>query len=417
MPFKELWKENFSVLPSGVTENVKRDSFYTDGWEAYVAKEGFSQTDNYFIFENGKLKIVKSQGEKRDCNIMARKTLPQINYEDIDEVVIEFDYSIDRPYNSYAFAPVIDIINEKGEQIYGLAFGSLYYGCFVIPNGVDSVRTQGSSTGNEDNERVIARNNNTYLSLCDGQEMHIRICINFTGGYSETTISKNGVTYKTPTRKLPLDTRLSSLNITKIGLYAANTVQEPYATPVVSTFDNITLLGRGTVLGSLTRLANAVREKTGTDKTLSLTEMAEEIKGITPAEDYMEDKVTDAVNDKIEILRGCFFSYSSVVTAKFQNVKTVNYGAFSDCNVLTTVVLPSVTHIKSYAFGNSSKIVTVVIGTENCVLEDWTAFVSTPIRSGKGTIYVPDDAVETYKTDTNWSIFADCIRPLSEWEG
>ncbi len=417
MPFKELWKEDFSILPSGVTDD-KISSFYTDGWEAYVAQNGFSETDNYFVFEKGKLKIVKSQGEKRTCNIMARKTLPQINYEDIDEVVIEFDYSIDRPYNSYAFAPVIDIINEKGEQIYGLAFGSLYYGCFVIPNGVNSVRTQGSSTGNEDNDRVIARNNSTYLSLCDGQEMHIRICINFTGGYSETTITKNGAVYKTPTQKLPLDTRLSSLNIKKIGLYAANSVQESYATPVVSTFDNIKISGRSTVSGSLTRLANAVREKTGINKTLSLAEITEEIKGITPAEDFMEDRVADVVNYKIESIKPWFFCDSSTLkTVKLHNLKTVGYGAFARCYNLTTAELPSVTLIEGYAFGECSVLSTLVIGTRTCVLTDWSSLGSTEIDCWKGYIYVPDDAVEAYKTATNWSIFASQIRPLSEWEG
>lgn len=32
-----------------------------------------------------------------------------------------------------------------------------------------------------------------------------------------------------------------------------------------------------------------------------------------------------------------------------------------------------------------------------------------------GRIYVPDDKVETLKTTTNWSVFADIIKPLSEY--
>ena len=34
-----------------------------------------------------------------------------------------------------------------------------------------------------------------------------------------------------------------------------------------------------------------------------------------------------------------------------------------------------------------------------------------------GRIYVPDDKVETLKTTTNWSVFADIIKPLSEYTG
>mgnify|MGYP000472681990 CR=1 FL=1 len=30
-------------------------------------------------------------------------------------------------------------------------------------------------------------------------------------------------------------------------------------------------------------------------------------------------------------------------------------------------------------------------------------------------IYVPDDSVEAYKTATNWSNYADRIRPISEY--
>ena len=32
-----------------------------------------------------------------------------------------------------------------------------------------------------------------------------------------------------------------------------------------------------------------------------------------------------------------------------------------------------------------------------------------------GRIYVPDDKVESLKTATNWSVFADIIKPLSEY--
>ena len=39
---------------------------------------------------------------------------------------------------------------------------------------------------------------------------------------------------------------------------------------------------------------------------------------------------------------------------------------------------------------------------------------STPIEDGTGYVYVPDNMVETYKSATNWSVYADQIKPISE---
>jgi hypothetical protein len=43
-------------------------------------------------------------------------------------------------------------------------------------------------------------------------------------------------------------------------------------------------------------------------------------------------------------------------------------------------------------------------------------FDSTQISTEEGAIYVPDESVETYKSATNWSIYADQIKPLSEYQ-
>ena len=41
-------------------------------------------------------------------------------------------------------------------------------------------------------------------------------------------------------------------------------------------------------------------------------------------------------------------------------------------------------------------------------------FSSTPIDRGTGSIYVPDALVENFKSATNWSNYADVIKPISE---
>ena len=48
-------------------------------------------------------------------------------------------------------------------------------------------------------------------------------------------------------------------------------------------------------------------------------------------------------------------------------------------------------------------------------LSGWGWFGGTPIASGTGYIYVPSTLVETYKTATNWSTFANQFRALEDY--
>lgn len=50
-------------------------------------------------------------------------------------------------------------------------------------------------------------------------------------------------------------------------------------------------------------------------------------------------------------------------------------------------------------------------------MSDKYTFQNTPIASGTGYIYVPDELVDSYKNATNWTVYADQIKPLSEYGG
>lgn len=78
--------------------------------------------------------------------------------------------------------------------------------------------------------------------------------------------------------------------------------------------------------------------------------------------------------------------------------------------------------IKTYRFypgdfAYNTKMKTLIIrrADEVTQLDDVNAFTSTLIESGEGSIYVPDNLLEDYKVATNWSVFADQIKPLSEY--
>lgn len=93
----------------------------------------------------------------------------------------------------------------------------------------------------------------------------------------------------------------------------------------------------------------------------------------------------------------CFRDSKGITKGDFAVASKIGPVAFYYCNNLATLILR-----KSDAI---------------CVLENTSAFTGTKIADGTGLIYVPDALVDTYKSATNWSNYANQIKPLSELEG
>lgn len=92
---------------------------------------------------------------------------------------------------------------------------------------------------------------------------------------------------------------------------------------------------------------------------------------------------------------------------------------FNTCLELKKVYFPKLggTVIGASSFYKCSRLVTLVLGgNELNTLENTAAFSGSAIANGTGYIYVPDNLVDTYKTATNWSAYADQIKPISELE-
>lgn len=102
--------------------------------------------------------------------------------------------------------------------------------------------------------------------------------------------------------------------------------------------------------------------------------------------------------------------------------KVFNAYSFQNCKNLTSLkinsgyaVSNSEFYIKANAFSGCTNLSRIII-TNIFNLSNINAFEGTPIGNGEGYIYVTDSLVDTYKSKTNWSTFANQIKPLSELE-
>lgn len=101
-------------------------------------------------------------------------------------------------------------------------------------------------------------------------------------------------------------------------------------------------------------------------------------------------------------------------------------GAFENATQLETITLnlskgPSTMQnymIFSQAFYNCTNLEKLILKTTAQVisLNNVNAFTGTKIANGEGYIFVPDALLSNYKSATNWSTFANQIKPLSELE-
>lgn len=215
----------------------------------------------------------------------------------------------------------------------------------------------------------------------------------------------------------------------------------------------------------LTDVADAIREKKGSTEKINAQAFAEEIKNLPSggdnglADSIVNRTVTEYVNNEITAIGDyVFYNCKELASISLPNVTSIGRLAFQNCSTLSLVTIPKATTIGGQAFidckalqqveflfleyadgqflrgcslltradiGNCTfigamgffmtKLDTLIIHTSSvCTLDNTNVFDSTPIKSGNGYIYVPDDLVDAYKGATNWSTYASQIKGLSE---
>ena len=196
---------------------------------------------------------------------------------------------------------------------------------------------------------------------------------------------------------------------------------------------------------SLTAVANAIRERAGTNEPLVFPEgFKSAVEGIPDSfAERLAGTITEYSNDKATyICDSSFAGCNKLVKANMPNVVDMGALAFQSCFELSQVNLdsaklisvqafaqnfalpklrlPSVESISGGAFLNCHSLVTLIISNTSvvCSLSSTDAFTNTPMtgHNGKtGYIYVPRALVDSYKAATNWSTYASQIRAIEDY--
>ena len=112
---------------------------------------------------------------------------------------------------------------------------------------------------------------------------------------------------------------------------------------------------------------------------------------------------------------------TSINVSSFDTSKATNMSyMFYNCAILekldiSNFVTSDLLITNAYMFQYCTNLKTLIINNPNLFkITNVNAFSNSLIASGTGYVYVPDNMVETYKTATNWSTYADQIKPISE---
>lgn len=125
--------------------------------------------------------------------------------------------------------------------------------------------------------------------------------------------------------------------------------------------------------------------------------------------------ITVNIPNAVSIGRGAMQNCPSLTSVNMPNISTIDAGTVLNCISLKSLNMPNVTSIGESAMANCILLKSVRLGASQvATLANTNALLITPIANGTGYIYVPDDLVDSYKTATNWSVYADQIRPMSE---
>ena len=222
----------------------------------------------------------------------------------------------------------------------------------------------------------------------------------------------------------------------------------------------------------LTTVAGAIRAKAGSTGEMAFPNgYVSALEPLVNGEDYLADVInktcSELVNSKITTIttgfqqdnknlwrvelpaavtsgESTFTGCSNMTVFKMPALKKVTSGAFANMPKMTSFYFPSLETMKGWGynfnqdkaveriyfpkltseignseFNNCLKLTALILGADSvCTLSNVNAFGYTPINRYNNTIgyiYVPRALVDSYKTATNWSNYADQIRAIEDY--
>ena len=178
----------------------------------------------------------------------------------------------------------------------------------------------------------------------------------------------------------------------------------------------------------LTKVASAIREKGGTSDPLVYPDgFVTAIQAIQTGGGGGSDELVNSlidrtisgayVNNTVTIigrygLAGC----TKLTSVMLPAVRTTDGNSMIGCSEVRKADFSNLQNIRYSTFYSNKKLVTLIIRTQVVTkLENTSAFKDTPIASGTGYVYVPSALVDSYKTATNWSTYANQIRAIEDY--
>ena len=200
----------------------------------------------------------------------------------------------------------------------------------------------------------------------------------------------------------------------------------------------------------LTNIANAIREKTGSTRTMNLEEMAAAVTNIKIENEivpFIENTITNFSNEELTVISDYGFAGKNNMQSLYiPNVVGVGGYAFEECTALTEIHFEkhitfgmkeqsyfvfrgaknavkiefndgfNILNNVQYLFYSLKNIEALIIRGDNVPqLNNAFHFKESSIENGTGYIYVPAALVEQYKAATNWVTVADQIRAIEDY--
>ena len=175
-----------------------------------------------------------------------------------------------------------------------------------------------------------------------------------------------------------------------------------------------------------TAICNKIRDRISSNELINHQDIPDKIDSLVDSDIINEynkllsiiinrNIIIELNNNEIENINICFLGCTSLTTIDLPECTSIEDYAFKNCTSLTTVNLPKCTSITYGAFGYCTNLTTIILDADQIVsLMGFFTFDKSAISRRTGYIYVPDNLVDSYKSDNNWSTYADQIKPLSE---